>query len=131
GPEAELLIVGAIGDRDPETENEVLLCLGAMKAQSAVPALCELAKARYTASEIRELIVNTLGQIGSGDAVPVLGEILRPKGLFAREPLPIRLAAARSLAAIATPEARQVLRNAVAAESDRDAREALAKIASQ
>jgi len=129
GPEAELLIVGAIGDRDAETENEVLLCLGAMKAQSAVPALCELAKARYAASEIRELVVTTLGQIGSNEAVPVLGEILRPKGLFAREPLPIRLAAARSLAAIATPDARQILRSAVAAESDRGAREALGKIA--
>lgn len=129
GAEAELFIVGAIGDRDPETENEVLLCLGAMKAQSAVPALCELAKARYIASEIRELVVTTLGQIGSDAAVPVLGEILRPRGLFVREPLPIRLAAARSLASIATPGARQLLRNAVAAEGDRSAREAFAKIA--
>jgi len=131
GADAELLIVGAIGDRDAETENEVLLCLGAMKAQSAVPALCELAKARYVASEIRELVVTTLGQIGSSEAVPVLGEIVRPRGLFAREPLPIRLAAARSLAAIATPDARQILRNAVAAEGDRAAREAFAKIAEQ
>jgi len=44
GSDAEKLLVGAINDRDAETQAEVLLCLGAMKAQSAVPALLEILK---------------------------------------------------------------------------------------
>ncbi len=46
GPDAERLLVGAMNDRDPETQAEVLLCLGAMKAQSAVPGLVELTKTK-------------------------------------------------------------------------------------
>jgi hypothetical protein len=129
GPESEALLVGAIGDRDAETQNEVLLCLGSMKAQSAVPALGELAKSRSFSAEARELAMTTLGQIGSETAVPALGEVLRPKGIFARESLSIRLAAARALAAIGTPAAQQAIRQAVAGENDRAAREALAKFA--
>ena len=44
GAEAEALLVAAINDRDAETQAEVLLCLGAMKAQTAVPALLEILK---------------------------------------------------------------------------------------
>jgi HEAT repeat protein len=126
GVEAETLLVAAIGDRDSETQGEVFLCLGSMKAQSAVPALSELARTRSTAGDVRELAMTTLGQIGSDAAVPLLGEIVRPKGLFAREALSFRLAAAKALAAIGTPEARQTLQNSVAAESDRATRDALA-----
>jgi hypothetical protein len=128
GAEGETLLVAAIGDRDTETQNEVLLCLGSMKAQSAVPALAELAKTRSLAADARELAMTTLGQIGSDAAVPVLGDLLRPKGLFAREALSIRVAAARALAAIGTQEAQQTLRSAIAAESDRATREALSRI---
>jgi hypothetical protein len=78
GPEAEQLLIGAIQDRDPETQAEVLLCLGSMKAASAVPALTEL---------------------------------LKPKGFFAREVPTLRAAAAKALAAIDTPAARDALRS--------------------
>jgi len=129
GPESENLLVAAIGDRDAETNNEVLLCLGSMKAQSAVPALSEIAKSRSHAGEERELAITTLAHIGSDAAVPALVEIVRPKGIFAREALPMRLAAARALSAIGSAMARQALQQAVAAESDKAAREALSKIA--
>ncbi|HJQ37801.1 MAG TPA: HEAT repeat domain-containing protein [Thermoanaerobaculia bacterium] len=92
GADCEAMLVAAIGDRDDETQNEVLVCLGSMKAQSAIPALAD---------------------------------ILRRRGLFAREPLPIRVAAGRALAAIGTTESLSVLRNAIAAENDRSARAAL------
>jgi hypothetical protein len=46
GTDAERLLVSAMTDRDEETQAEVLLCLGAMKAQSAVPGLAELARAK-------------------------------------------------------------------------------------
>jgi len=81
GPEAEQLLVGAIHDKDAETQAEVLLCLGAMKAASAVPALAEL---------------------------------MKPKGFFARDVPMIRVAAAKALAAIDTPAARDALKNAEA-----------------
>jgi HEAT repeat protein len=131
GVESESLLVGAVGDRDAETQREVLLCLASMKAQSAVPALGELAKSRSLASEARELVISTLAQIGSASAVPALGEVVKPKGIFARESLPIRLAAARALAQIGTADAKQILRSTIAAESDRAAREAFTKITPQ
>jgi hypothetical protein len=77
GPEAERLLLGAVRDRDAETQAEVLLCLGAMKAASAVPLLAELVK---------------------------------PKGFFARDVPVVRDAAAKALAAIDTPAAREVLK---------------------
>ena len=126
GPESEALLATAVRDKDPETQNEVLLCLGSMKAQSAVPAVCDLAKSRGD-EKVRETAMATLGQIGSDAALPALGDILRPKGIFSRESLAIRAAAAKALAAIGTPEARQLLRNAVSTESDRAAKEAFAK----
>lgn len=78
GPEAELLLLGAVRDRDPETQAEVLLCLGAMKAASAVPLLADL---------------------------------MKPKGFFARDVPLVREAAAKALAAIDTPAAREVLKS--------------------
>jgi HEAT repeat protein len=126
GEAGEALLTSAIRDRDLETQNEVLLCLGSMKAQGSVSAICDLAKSRGE-EKVRETALATLGQIGSDTAVPALGEILRPKGLFARESLTIRTAAAKALATIGTPEAREILRNAVATETDRAAKDAFAK----
>jgi len=129
GEEGEALLTSAIRDRDLETQNEVLLCLGSMKAQGSVSAICDLVKSRGE-EKVRETALATLGQIGSDAAVPSLGEILRPKGLFARESLTIRTAAAKALAAIGTPDAREILRNAVATETDRAAKDAFAKFVS-
>lgn len=69
GAEAERLLVASAHDRDAETQAEILLCLGAMKAQSAVP---------------------------------VLVEIMKPKGFFARDSPAVRVAAEKALAAIRT-----------------------------
>lgn len=128
--DAEQLLVGAMSDRDSETQAEVLLCLGSMKAQSAIPGLAELARAKLlgTDDKVRELAVSTLGQIGTDAAVPILGEILRAKGFFGRDSPMIRIAAARALAAIKTPAARAALKTAVSAESDRAIRAALEKL---
>jgi len=130
GADAERLLVGAMNDRDSETQAEVLLCLGSMKAQSAIPGLAELARAKLlgTDDKVRELAVATLGQIGTDAAVPILGEILRAKGFFGRDTPTFRIAAARALAAIKTPAARVALKTAVNAESDRATRAALEKL---
>lgn len=79
GTEAERYLLNAVRDRDPETQAEVLLCLGSMKAASAVPLLAELVK---------------------------------PKSFFARDVPVVRDAAAKALAAIDTPAARDVLKSA-------------------
>ncbi|HVE71438.1 MAG TPA: HEAT repeat domain-containing protein [Thermoanaerobaculia bacterium] len=75
--EAEKMLLAAIHDRDPETQAEVLLCLGAMKSTTAVP---------------------------------VLADMIRPKGFFTREVPMIRIAAEKALAAIDTPAARDALK---------------------
>lgn len=130
GADAETLLVGALNDRDAETQAEIFLCLGSMKAQSAVPGLSELARAKLlgTDEKVRELAVTTLGQIGSEAAVPVLSEILRAKNFFSRDSSAIRMAAGKALAAIKTPSAREVLRSAVTAETDRATKAALQKL---
>jgi hypothetical protein len=46
GADAERFLVGVMNDRDADTQAEVLLCLGAMKAQTAVPGLADLARVK-------------------------------------------------------------------------------------
>ena len=130
GPEAEALLVAAIADPDAETQREILLCVGAIKAQSALPAIIELARPRRfgaTDDAMRELAVTTLGQIASPASIPFLSDIVRRKGAFGRDSLQIRVAAAKALAGIGTPEARDTLRNAIGSESDSAARETLTR----
>jgi HEAT repeat protein len=111
GPEAEALLVGAAHDKDEETQAEVLLCLGSIKAQSAVPTLAELARVRLlsTDDKVRELAIATLGHIGNDAAVSVLGEIVRAKSFFGGTPA-IRAAATRALGSINSPAARELLK---------------------
>lgn len=114
GFDAEVLLVGAMNDRDDETQAEVMLCLASMKAQTAIPGLAELARGRLmgTDEKVRELAINTLAQIGTDAAVGVLADIVRSKSLFGRITPPVRAAAARALATIKTPAAREALREA-------------------
>jgi HEAT repeat protein len=130
GADAERLLVAGLNDRDPETQAEVMLCLGSMKAQSAIPGLAELARAKLlgTDDKVRELAVTTIGQIGTDAAVPALGEILRAKGFFARDTPMIRIAAARALSTIKTPAARVALKTAATTESDRATKAAIEKL---
>jgi hypothetical protein len=130
GEEAASLLVGAFGDPDAETQKEILLCVGAIRAQAAIPAVIELARPRRFGSSddaIRELAVTTLGQIGSPAAIPFLSDIIRRRGAFGRDSLQIRVAAAKALAGIGTNEARETLRSAIGAETDSAARESLSR----
>jgi HEAT repeat protein len=133
GAESERLLAGAIYDRDAETQNEVFLCLASMKAVSAIPALIDVAKARRVGGDekAREAAIHTIAQIGSPEAIPGLVEILRPKGIFARESLQVRVAAAKALSVINTPEAHQALQHAIETENDRNAKETFAKLLPQ
>jgi HEAT repeat protein len=113
GYETEALLVGAMNDRDEETQAEVLLCIGVMKAETAIPALVDLARVRLLGKDekVRELAITTLGQIGTDAAVNALGDILRAKSLLGRVAPSTRAAAMRALTAINTPAARELLRD--------------------
>ncbi len=130
GAQAEGLLISAINDKNAETQGEVFTALGAMKAQGAIPALAELARGKRLLSDakLREAAIATLGQIGAAESVPVLSDILRPKGIFARDAAQIRIAAARALAGIDGKPARDALKSALASETDRATKETLAKI---
>jgi HEAT repeat protein len=130
GPEAEALLITAINDKNAETQAEVLAALGAMKAQGAVAAVSELAKSKKLVGDdkIRETAIATLGQIGSEESIPVLSDILRPKGLFGRDGAQIRIAAARALAGMSTPNAKDALKAALASETDKTTKETLKQL---
>jgi HEAT repeat protein len=130
GDAAERLLVGAMNDKDAETQAEVMLCLGSMKAQAAIPGLAELARAKLlgTDDKVRELAVTTLGQIGTDAVVPALGEILRAKSFFGGSTPMIRIAAAKALSQVRTPAARAALKTAASAESDRATKAAIEKL---
>lgn len=127
GPEAERDLAEALADRDTEMQREVLLCLGSMRAASAVPSVIHLAKARLMGSDekLREVAIATLGQIGSDGAIEFLAELLRPKGVFNRESLPIRTAAANALAQAPGEAGRTMLQSVLASETDAASREML------
>jgi HEAT repeat protein len=132
GPEAEGLLITVINDKNSETQGEVLAALGAMKVQRAIPALSELAKAKKLVGDdkLREAAIATLGQIGAEESIPVLSDILRPKGLFGRDGAQIRIAAARALAGMSTPNAKDALRAALASETDKTTKETLKQLVS-
>jgi hypothetical protein len=127
GEEAEAFLAAAIQDRDRETQNEVLVCLGSMKGGRAVPEILELIRSRRADDSIRELAVTTLGHIGSEAAIPALGELLRSRTLLGREPVAIRIAAGAALGKINSRAARAVLQSALSIETDRTVKEVLSE----
>jgi HEAT repeat protein len=131
GDVAESALVGALTRGDAELQGEILFCLASLKAESAVPAIAELTKGKRIGGDdvLRERAIDTLGQIGSARAIPLLEEIIRKKGILtATEPPEIRVAAARALANINTPEARVVIRKAADSEPSGAVREQIEKI---
>lgn len=121
GPAAEPHLVERLGDDDPETQIEALFGLGELGAAGAVAAVAELVrpgnwlKPTAEQAKVRERAVEVLGKIGAPEAVPVLADLLGRKGfLGGQEPLDLRVAAARALRVIGTPEARAAVDRAVA-----------------
>jgi HEAT repeat protein len=127
GRRAEELLAGELGTTDQELQTEILFCLGSMKAEAAVPALGELMKGRR--DDVKERVVDVLGQIGSARAIPILEEVLKKRALLmSGEATEIRVAAAKALAQINTPEAKLAIRKAVDNESNSAARGQMEKL---
>lgn len=105
-------------EADPETQQEILFGLGQARAADAAPAVLALALDVRAPEKLRLRAFDTLPLLGAGTAIAPLAELFkRKKGLFGgAEPFEIRLAAAKALKGIGSPEARWALMKAVEAE---------------
>jgi hypothetical protein len=129
GPVAEPHLLTQMKDADAETMQEILFALGQLRSEAGLPQVIELAQDKRVLERIRIQALETLGHIASPKSLPVLLECLRRKGFFGGgETQPIRLAAAKALAALGTPEARGALQKAVEAEPKGEEREAMRRL---
>lgn len=129
GPVAEPHLLARMKDTDGETMQEILFALGQLRSEGSLPQVTELAQDKRVRERLRIQAMDTLGQIASPKALPVLQDGLRRKGFFGGgEPPAIRLAAAKALVAIGTPEALAVVQRAVEAEPKGEARESLRRL---
>jgi len=129
GPVAEPHLLAQMKDADAETMQEILFALGQLRSEVGLPQVAGLAQDKRVLERIRIQALDTLAHIASVKAMPVLLECIKRKGFFGGgETQPIRLAAARALAAIGTPESITALRKAVEAEPKGEDREALQRL---
>jgi hypothetical protein len=124
GPVAEPHLLAHMKDTDAETMQEILFALGQLRSEGGLAQVAELAQDKRVVERLRIQALDTLGLIASPKAVPTLLECLRRKGFFGGGEAPaIRLAAARALAAVETPEALAALQRVAAAEPKGEERE--------
>ncbi|GLH74639.1 hypothetical protein GETHLI_31410 [Geothrix limicola] len=129
GPVAEPHLIARMKDTDGETMQEILFALGQLRSEVGLPQVTELAQDKRVTERIRVQALDTLGHIASPKSLPVLLECIRKKGFFGGgEAPPIRLAAAKALAALGTPEARAALQKTVEAEPKGEEREAMNRL---
>jgi len=89
---------------------EILFVFGQLRSEGCLRPVAEVAQDKRVIERLRIQALETLGQIGSPKVQPILLDCLRRKGFFTSgEPPAIRMAAAKALAALGTPEARAAL----------------------
>lgn len=130
GSQASQALSAALGRSEPGLQLEILAVLSELKDPSAVAAVAELLQTAKGSTEeaarIRLRALETLGIIGSPDAVAPLQDVFRKKGILGgRESTAMRLAAAKSLSAINTREAREAIALAMDGEPHEDVRAVL------
>ena len=129
GPMAEPYLLTQMKDTDAETLQEILFALGQLRSEGSLAQVAELAQDKRVLERLRIQAMDTLGQIAAPKAVPVLLECMRRKGFFGGgEPPAIRLAAAKALVAIGTPEALAALQRVVADDPKGEERETLRRL---
>jgi hypothetical protein len=111
-PAAAMALSETLHDADPAAQLETLTMLGDLEEPAALPAVLHILNGDKSSSEealrLRLRAVEVLGRIPSNDSVKSLQELFMKRGLFkGREPVSLRLAAARALAALNTQEARE------------------------
>ncbi len=130
GSQAAQALSAALGRSEPGLQLEILAVLSDLKDAVSVPAVAELLHSAKGSTEestrIRLRALETLGIIGSPEAIPPLQDIFRKKGILGgRESTALRLAAAKSLAAINTREAREAIALAMDGEPHEEVRAVL------
>jgi HEAT repeat protein len=116
-------------DTDGETMQEILFALGQLRSESSLPQVTELALDKRVLERLRIQALETLGHIASPKALPALQECMRRKGFFsAGETTPIRMAAAKAMAALGTPAAHAALQKSMEAEPKGEERETLRRL---
>ncbi len=129
GPVAEPHLVAQMKETDGETMQEILFGLGQLRSESGLPQVMELAQDKRVLLKLRVQALETLGMIASPMAMPVLQECMRRKGFFsAGEPTAVRMAAAKALANLGTPEARATLHKVAESEPKGEERETLLRL---
>jgi hypothetical protein len=129
GPGVEPHLLAQMKEADAETMQEILFALGQLRSEGGLPQVTELAQDKRVLERLRIQAMDTLGHIASPKAVPVLLECLRRKGFFGGGESPaIRLAAAKALVAIGTPEALAAFQRAVEAEPKGEERESMRRL---
>jgi hypothetical protein len=129
GPVAEPHLLAHMKDTDAETMQEILFALGQLRSENSLPQVTALAQDKRVLERLRIQALETLGYIASPNAIPVILECMRRKGFFnSGEPPAVRMAAAKALAALGTPEAYAALQRAVDAEPKGEEREALRRL---
>ena len=125
GERAEAYLLELLPRVQPLLQLEALQGLERIGSQTAVPVLATLAGSGAEAVRVKAL--ELLGRIRDPGATPLLEALLRRKGLIIKrsEPLPVRVAAARALVALGTPEARRIVDQVVVEEPKGPSKEAL------
>lgn len=125
GARAEPYLLDLLAQEDGEYLPDVLEGLGHVGTAAAVPALERLAGSGDESRRIQAL--ETLAKVKRPEAIPFLEAQLQRRGKIFRAAasMPIRLAAARALAAIGTKDACQVLAETLHDEPPGPDREAL------
>jgi len=132
GPGAEHALLARMKDTDAETLHEILFVLGQLRSESCLGPVTDLAKDKRVVERLRILALETLGQIGSPKSIPIFLECLRRKGFFTSGEAPaIRLASAKGLAALQTPEALAALKRVVEGEPRGAERDTLRQLLDQ
>jgi len=126
GPASEPHLIPRMKETDPGALEEVLFALGQLRSVAGLPAITEFAQDRRAMEKLRIKAIETLGAIGSAEAQVPLADLVRRRGFFTgTESAPVRVAAARALRELGTPEAMRLLRGALEAEPRGEFREIL------
>jgi HEAT repeat protein len=119
-----------LADADTAARLETLNLLGELAEPSTLPAILKMMDPdKATGDEVQRLrlrAVEVLGRIPGPDSIKPLRELFQKKGLFkGREPIGIRIAAAKALAAQNTQEARETMAIAMETEPNEEVKAVL------
>ncbi|GEM_PF-1554188 len=129
-PAAAKALAEALPESDVPAQLETLNMIGDLGDATALPAVLQMLtpdkSAGDDAQRLRLRAVEVLGKIPGPESVKPLQELFQKKGLFkGREPLGIRIAAAKALAAQNTQEARESMALAMENESSEEVKAVL------